>query len=113
MDASHGEAGILLLEVEVGLGANALRCQVGLAELARQRHRETRSVRGGHQLFRIRAGTILETIAKTVTHVVQGAAGARYLAGTVLETALPLRRRGALHRENLRAWPGMVPAGTG
>ena len=69
-DVGDGEAVADLVELDRGLGLDALGLVARLTESRRQRHREAARVSGGYQLLRIRAVALLESRLKRVRALV-------------------------------------------
>src|SRR5262245_54598625 len=90
------EARVLLLHRDRAGDLEALRGEAGVAELARERHREAAGVRRRDQLLGVRALAALEAGAERVLGLVEDAAVGGDESLPVLETALPDRGRLAL-----------------
>src|SRR5262245_31618819 len=98
LDARDGEATAALLEMHLRRGGDALRCEAGLTQSRRQRHREAARVRATNQLLGIRALAILETRWKRVASF-ERAAPELDVPLPITQAALPYRFRLA-HRHD-------------
>src|SRR5688572_9807511 len=74
MDRFDRPPALLLVHRQVGVRVDLLRCETGTGEAEAQRHRVAACVRGGDQLFRVRARAtilILETQLRRVWLVLE------------------------------------------